>query len=303
MEGIMLAILEQHIVRKHPAKRSVWGPNVRRIVWTILITFPFIIDSPAQNHFRLEAGNTWDYYWNYDTSYRVHREIVGDSLLPDGMTYVVMQEIRSWQTDPPIITLFREDSAGVHEYLGGADYLFFDFSRTSPGVITIFPWNDTMHLRRISIDTVFGLTKKIYEFNTNWTGYRIADSLGLILLVDEPAQSQSIFGARINGEIYGGLTSVSQRATALPAAITLSQNYPNPFNPSTTIQYDLPRRSFIGLSVYDVLGRTVATIVNGIQEPRRREVKFDGSHLASGVYVYRLLAGSFVETKMMVLMK
>lgn len=80
-------------------------------------------------------------------------------------------------------------------------------------------------------------------------------------------------------------------------SFTLAQNYPNPFNPSTTICYGLPHKTTVQLSVFNTLGQQVATLVQGEQEAGYHEVKFDGSKLASGVYLYRLQAGSYLETK------
>ena len=89
----------------------------------------------------------------------------------------------------------------------------------------------------------------------------------------------------------------------IPTKFALYQNYPNPFNPSTTISYDLPERARVKLSVYNILGQEVATLVDGEQEPGRYGVKFDASGLPSGIYFYRLEAGKFVDVKKMILIK
>jgi endo-1,4-beta-xylanase len=90
-----------------------------------------------------------------------------------------------------------------------------------------------------------------------------------------------------------------------PVAITLSQNFPNPFNPGTTIRYSIPvgTRHAVSLQVFDALGREVAVLVNGQKSPGNYEITFDGSHLASGVYVYRMTVDSFVQSKTMFLIK
>lgn len=88
-----------------------------------------------------------------------------------------------------------------------------------------------------------------------------------------------------------------------PKTYNLAQNYPNPFNPTTTIQYSVPQRSNVALKVYDVLGNEIAVLVNEEKERGVYSVNFDATQLASGIYFYRLKAGSFVETKKMILLR
>jgi hypothetical protein len=89
----------------------------------------------------------------------------------------------------------------------------------------------------------------------------------------------------------------------LPKEHVLCQNYPNPFNPTTNIGFQVPGVSDVKLVVYDLLGREVAVLLNERKAPGRYEVSFDGSGLASGVYLYRLTAGNFVQTRKMVIVK
>jgi hypothetical protein len=89
----------------------------------------------------------------------------------------------------------------------------------------------------------------------------------------------------------------------LPERTSLGQNYPNPFNPKTTIVYEVHSRQSVRLSVYDLLGREVATLVNETKAPGTYEVSWDATGQSSGIYFYRLIAGSFVETKKLVLVR
>jgi len=101
---------------------------------------------------------------------------------------------------------------------------------------------------------------------------------------------------------FDDVTSVAG-FSEIPVEYTLHQNYPNPFNPSTVIRYGLSQQSPVTLTVYNVLGQQVAELVNEVQAAGNYEVTFDASHLSSGVYLYRMQAGNFVETKKFVLVK
>ncbi|WP_428236046.1 BspA family leucine-rich repeat surface protein [Gracilimonas sp.] len=99
------------------------------------------------------------------------------------------------------------------------------------------------------------------------------------------------------------ITSAEMMA-ALPDEFELNQNYPNPFNPTTVIRYGVPQSSEVRLEVFDMLGRKVATLVNGErQRAGWHQVNFDASRLASGMYLYRIVAGKHVQTRKMMLIK
>jgi hypothetical protein len=108
---------------------------------------------------------------------------------------------------------------------------------------------------------------------------------------------------------YGGgtlkipVTLVPVKQTSLPQKFFVDQNYPNPFNPSTTISYGIPRAAFVTAKVFNVLGQEVMTLFSGYQGAGVYTLAFDASELSSGVYLYRIQAGSAVDIKRMVLMK
>jgi hypothetical protein len=104
-------------------------------------------------------------------------------------------------------------------------------------------------------------------------------------------------------EISTSTMGVEEAKEQCPTSFALHQNYPNPFNPTTTIRYSLPHKSQVLLTVYNTLGQQVATIVQAQQDAGSYEVKFDGSALASGVYIYRIQAGSFVQAKKLLLVR
>ncbi|MCF8414208.1 MAG: T9SS type A sorting domain-containing protein, partial [Melioribacteraceae bacterium] len=83
----------------------------------------------------------------------------------------------------------------------------------------------------------------------------------------------------------------------------LSQNYPNPFNPTTTIRVALPKESHVVLNIYNILGEKVKTLANELMPAGYSNFTFDASNLNSGMYIYRVEAGDFVEVKKMILLK
>ena len=129
-----------------------------------------------------------------------------------------------------------------------------------------------------------------------------------------PSVSTDIFGNPRNAEApYKGawesleavLTGESDRKelSDIPDAFLLQQNYPNPFNAQTSIRFNLPVDSKVRLEVYNVVGQRIVTLVDGMQPAGSHTVSFDATQLASGVYVYRIQAGSYVKTHKMTLVK
>jgi enterochelin esterase-like enzyme len=109
------------------------------------------------------------------------------------------------------------------------------------------------------------------------------------------------------GDVYEFLALptgvVSVHPLSLPLAFRLEQNYPNPFNPMTAVRFQLPVVSDVKLAVFDILGREVAMLVNERKDAGTHQVSFDAKGLASGVYLYRITAGPYTETKKLVLLK
>jgi hypothetical protein len=121
---------------------------------------------------------------------------------------------------------------------------------------------------------------------------------------DLGANRNDIFCQRVgmNG-VLGGASSVGIEGQVLGSVVALEQNRPNPFVSQTTIGYHLASETNVTLKVYDVSGREVATLVDGVQAPGSKSVRLDAGALTSGVYFYRLQAGRFVETKELVVLR
>jgi hypothetical protein len=161
----------------------------------------------------------------------------------------------------------------------------------------------------------WGMTKpkKVYqEYTLGWYSYSLTEEFGLDsihFIFDFGFGRTELKGCVINGIVYGDTTTVGVEDEENPIATTfkLEQNYPNPFNPITVISYQLPVTSNVTLKVYDVLGNKIATLVNEEMPAGEYEVEFDATsgsrNLVSGIYFYQIKAGSFIQTKKMLMIK
>ncbi|HUI31405.1 MAG TPA: T9SS type A sorting domain-containing protein [Candidatus Acidoferrales bacterium] len=141
--------------------------------------------------------------------------------------------------------------------------------------------------------------------DTTW-GYHIMPNgayIRNIIGIMRYANSEYKIDPRANADFVGEVDAVKQEESPTPSSFSLSQNYPNPFNPTTTIKYSIAKPGDASLKIYNILGQEVATLVNLHQAPGNYVATFDASRFASGVYFYRLNAGSFSQVKKMLLLK
>ena len=97
-------------------------------------------------------------------------------------------------------------------------------------------------------------------------------------------------------------TGIKENAVQ-PDRFLVEQNYPNPFNPTTTIRYVLPQNGLVTVKVFNILGKELATVVNGEESAGSHEIQFDAANLTSGIYFYRIQNGNFTQTKKMLVLK
>ncbi len=133
---------------------------------------------------------------------------------------------------------------------------------------------------------------------TNWG---LADNLWNVKFVN----SSTAFVSGYNGTVYklNILTGTGVENEISLSDYSLSQNYPNPFNPVTTIEFSIPKQGYVNLKVYDILGKEIKTLVNNNLQTGKYSINFDASNLPSGMYFYKLTAGSYSSVKKMTLIK
>jgi flagellar hook assembly protein FlgD len=153
-------------------------------------------------------------------------------------------------------------------------------------------------------DNILVSTNVSYSENYYWNGYGGGSSQFNLRLEVRDALNTLISESKMITEFHSGgpLPSIGSEVPA-PTEYTLMQNYPNPFNPITTISYNLPKTSKVRLTIYNTLGQVVKQYIDEIKPAGHHTKVWDGSNLASGVYIYRIQAGEFQQIKKMILLK
>jgi hypothetical protein len=159
----------------------------------------------------------------------------------------------------------------------------------------------------ISLRTDGGVWRSVRSITNGTGGTEVIDSLNeagreIQLFLGRPGSSG--FAVR-ELEVYGlqETSSVGGGGEDIPREFALFPNYPNPFNPNSDIRIQISEFSIVRLAVYDLLGREVSVLVNEAKAPGTYTVRFDGSHLASGVYICRMTAGEYVASRKMLLIR
>ncbi len=183
---------------------------------------------------------------------------------------------------------------------------------TNNGISWVQTSLNNVPVNSISINgnTIFAGTNSngVYVSNDNGTNW-IQRNEGLISLNINAfcILNNYIFAATDAYSVYrrplSELIGIQPISNEIPHQYFLSQNYPNPFNPVTKIKFQIPKLSNTKITIYDILGKEVATLVNQELKPGVYEIDFDGNRLASGIYYYNLKADDYIATKKMVLVK
>ncbi len=153
-----------------------------------------------------------------------------------------------------------------------------------------YSWAEVSYID-VVIDMTVGNTNGSYDLGYLWTEASLE--------LNDPEYYADSLGHTIT--VTGG-TGVTEEIPVVNE-FNLSQNYPNPFNPETNIEFTLAEKSFVTLTVYDLLGNPISILVNNIREAGIHKTKFNGSHLPSGIYLYKLQVGEMAKTLKMVLSK
>ena len=176
-------------------------------------------------------------------------------------------------------------------------YIYLGFSSRANANFSIYGNNLYVHF-----SNGFGRTTGFISSDNGETWKILNDQNGFEVL-NTAVINDKLFAGTLYGLWYQQLKTTDVEDVNIPTNYRLNQNFPNPFNPVTKITFTIPVNGFVSLKVYDVLGREVAHLVNGVMAAGNHNVEFNGSNLSSGVYFYHLKSGSFSDVKKLTLAK
>lgn len=264
----------------------------------------------AQNFFQFHVNDEWTYGVNYygKNSNPSTYKIVKDTTFENGKRYFVFNESYF-----ELGRYARVDSQYVYSYYVSdkKDVPIFKLNVNTGDVERLYN-QKKVTIGKIDTTIVLGERVKTISYLLElctMEGGTFAEKFGLINYVYYndppglwPSTTYTLTFCRINNINYGTRVNVEQFQN-IPNEYMLLQNYPNPFNPKTTINYSIPKTSFVIIKVYDVLGKEVATLVNENKSAGNYSVVFNASKLASGVYYYIIRADNYTDIKKLILLK
>jgi len=297
---------------------------MKRLLFIIFSLFSLStaqIDTTSLRYFPLENGNLWEYevytwseFGSPRTSYKL-KTVIGDTLLLNKRYSIVAEKVNSEYIHPEY---FRIDSSTSIIYkcfiLGGEDFDYYRLNCTYGDTALqyraaeskYFPYRcggvyDDIYLNQET-------TTKTFSYQQGLEGYQydISYGLGIILMQESDMANGTrwkLIYAKINGEEFGTSTNIGKENQKFSAEFKLKQNYPNPFNSLTNIIFFLPSNDKVVIEVYNTLGQKVETLINKQLNKGNHVVRFNSKNLPSGIYIYRMKAGTFQDYKKMVLVK
>lgn len=274
----------------------------------------------AQEPFPLKLSNSWttrDFFFR--PNYK--RTVIDSGITIENKKYFKIQSLNAGIPITEFIYYSRLREDGYYVNIDSINFFERTYFKEDPKIgdywYNEYPGGGYRYHYTV-IDTgyylIFGRSTKIFIVSVtdsilNFNEQYWSVDFGLIQYTVEDEFAGYLYwlsGCVIDGVVYGdtSLTIVSVDDNTIPLKyFSLKQNYPNPFNPVTFIDFYLPKRTWVQLKIYDLLGNEITELVNEEKEAGNHQIVFDGSKLSSGIYFYNLFANGYQETKKMALIK
>ncbi len=263
----------------------VWGrPSSLRSFSEIAVDGDCFYTQSNDTIFAYNKGS-WDVKWIYRSQ--------GDTLQTDGQNSIAITDSKlcftvkgNGQGNGELHTLNKETGAFIWAHTFSGNYVFAP--AIANGVVYVVP---LMESALYGFDLEDG-TQLFYDDSLSYLGQPIV------------ANHQLFVATRYEVIVFETAnTKVEDSKLAFQHGFELMQNYPNPFNTVTTIEFSLPHSAFVDLKVYNILGEEIHTLIHEERAPGQHSIDFDGTHLPGGLYFYKIAAGSFLNTKQLLLIK
>lgn len=263
-------------------------------------------NSNNSSYYPLRMGNQWE----YDNEYFPLTEKIIDTTTIKGLFYY---GLTSWSDQVEV--WLREDSHKVYllNMSDSTDFILFDFSADTgkswelpPGYECSFGAEITLKSKDDSIITSTTTFTDCYYFKHKPECFDAGiEDTWFAKGVGKVRWREINIAGMLEYNLKSFTTSIekSERISSLTNSYRLYQNYPNPFNPTSTIEFYLPKTSDVTLKIYNILGVEVTTLISDRLSPGSYSYDWDASGMASGLYLYRLKAEEYVDTKKMILME
>ncbi|MEO8512557.1 MAG: T9SS type A sorting domain-containing protein [Ignavibacteria bacterium] len=303
---------------------------MKRIIFLLVIITSTIdsmpVDSTTFQYYPMDVGNKWTWYvYNnfspgpgYETAIIISTQVINDHLYyrfkRDTYIFYGNQHYTGYN-------YMRIDSLNGNLYFltinnNDSNDCLVDSLNSSLNDSTNIGCAGSGNWYRYSINTynIFNNTypTKMYSYSTYFEGgdnHQYGKGIGPVFEIAQyvmSTSSKTLRGCVINGILRGDTTvilGINQIGTEIPDKFELSQNYPNPFNPTTHIGFRIAEFGLVKLTIHDLLGKEVKTLVNKELQPGSYETDWDATEYPSGVYYYRLETGPYAETKKIILIK
>ncbi len=302
--------------------------KIKNVILISLFVFSYTTAQvDTADWFPMQTGNYWEYMaWDSPPKY-FSIKVIGDTLMPNGREYKIFYQ-KYFAISSENITYFRKDSNRVYEYFGyptfctDLEYLYLDFSVPdstiweicseanggSRGIASTF-YDDTYYafLNKFNEAKQFE-DVEITSSDTIWTSFLspgpivLNKGLGVVWYFRFSDGSYYLQGAIIDGVKMGVITDVKKEENNIPENFSL-RTYPNPFNSTTNFNINLPASDYTELSLYNILGQKIATLVDEYKSAGNYNIRFNANHLSSGVYLAVLKQNKFIVKEKIVLLK
>ena len=297
------------------------------MIIVLFLSISYSQTSPACAFYPLKIGDLWQYKvtfvlnnTNVDTTYYSFKEVLGDTLMPNGYHYKIVSEesLESEEVGDMIIRYIMVDSVSANVYEYSEEYentkgKLIDSLECQSGDTFDDGQGMIYKCEDVFMDTILDFYTECkfmsLSMPDNQESHKLAKDIGIYYqnktFLDGYGGNKDfdLVYANVDGKIYGEQPNAISGEKMRPYLFSLKNNYPNPFNPTTTIQYTLGISGKVKLVVYDNTGKIVRTIYDTYQQAGKHLIEFDGSTLSSGMYTISLQFNNQRLAKRMILIR